>query len=249
MDPNRMRTLQCPNCGAPAAIDSVRCDYCRSVLTAAACPSCFGPVFRGMKHCPECGAPIEPVVALSGSVHACPRCEKPLQAVMIAGIDLEECRDCGGIWLDAASFEQICADREMQEKAAIYPAPPRSPAPEGTAGRPQRYYVPCPVCGELMNRKNFADCSGIVVDVCKAHGLWLDRLELQQIVGFIRDGGLRKSRANQLARLEAEQARLKALQRERPPEADFSADVPLFEHESGDLSLTDLLAGFISRLL
>ena len=52
------KSLQCSNCGATADIDTVRCAYCRSVLTTTACPNCFTAVFKGVRFCPNCGAAI-----------------------------------------------------------------------------------------------------------------------------------------------------------------------------------------------
>jgi len=73
-------------------------------------------------------------------------------------------------------------------------------------------YVPCPQCGQLMNRLNFARCSGVIVDVCKGHGTWFDRDELRQIVEFIRAGGLEASRTRELTKIEEER---RALQQEQ----------------------------------
>ena len=70
-------------------------------------------------------------------------------------------------------------------------------------------YVPCPQCGQLMNRINFARCSGIVVDVCKGHGTWFDRDELREIVEFIRGGGLDLSRQKEKRELEFEREQLR----------------------------------------
>ena len=53
-----------------------------------------------------------------------------------------------------------------------------------------------------MNRKNFADCSGIIVDWCRDHGTWFDRDELKNVVQFILGGGLAKSRDVEKSRLE-----------------------------------------------
>src|SRR4029434_7276490 len=50
-------------------------------------------------------------------------------------------------------------------------------------------YVPCPECTMLMNRKNFANRSGVIVDVCTAHGGWFDRGELARVMEFVRSGG------------------------------------------------------------
>jgi hypothetical protein len=65
-----------------------------------------------------------------------------------------------------------------------------------------------------MNRENFAGCSGVILDWCRDHGSWFDRLELQQIVGFIKNGGLRRSRDRELARLKEEKEELRARQLE-----------------------------------
>jgi hypothetical protein len=63
-----------------------------------------------------------------------------------------------------------------------------------------------------MNRKNFAQSSGVVLDVCGKHGIWLDRGELERILGFVSGGGLARSRARESERLIEEQRRLVALQ-------------------------------------
>ena len=69
-------------------------------------------------------------------------------------------------------------------------------------------YVPCPECSQLMNRINFARCSGVIVDICKGHGTWFDRDELSRIVEFIRGGGLEASRQRDKAEIQEERRRL-----------------------------------------
>ena len=59
-----------------------------------------------------------------------------------------------------------------------------------------------------MNRANFARCSGVIIDLCKQHGVWFDRNELSRIVEFIRAGGLEMSRAKEKAALEDERHKL-----------------------------------------
>ena len=70
-------------------------------------------------------------------------------------------------------------------------------------------YVPCPECSQLMNRINFARCSGVIVDICKQHGTWFDRDELSRIVEFIRGGGLNASRAKEKMEIAEERERLR----------------------------------------
>ena len=121
---------------------------------------------------------------------------------------LDECSQCGGLWMDVASFEEVCASREQQ--AAVLGA--ASPVPSnavGSRGGARVQYVPCPQCQQLMNRVNFAHCSGVIVDVCKGHGTWFDRHELTEIVEFIRAGGLEASRHREKAKLEEERRLLR----------------------------------------
>lgn len=49
----------------------------------------------------------------------------------------------------------------------------------------------------------------VVLDWCRDHGSWFDRRELQQIVTFIRNGGLRKAREREESRLQERESRLR----------------------------------------
>lgn len=208
------KALNCPNCGASVAEDCVSCEFCHSTLSITACPSCFGAVFKGMKFCPSCGAAVERSETESDKKLACPRCEKDLVLADIGGTIIHECGICGGIWLVTEAFQKICVDRDQQDRIIVYPSLAK-PIEREPDTRPKKFYVPCPECGELMNQKNFAGCSGILIDSCKSHGVWLDRQELQKIINFIKDGGLQKAREMELGRLKAEQKRLEAMKHEQ----------------------------------
>jgi len=93
--------------------------------------------------------------------------------------------------------------------------------PSGALGRIS--YAPCPQCGQLMNRVNFARCSGVVVDVCRGHGTWFDRDELREIVEFIRAGGLELARQKEKHELEFEREKLTPLQSLNAPRAPVVA--------------------------
>lgn len=198
--------LNCPQCGGEATPDTVRCGYCGSSLATVACPSCFGSLFVGMPHCPWCGAAASPPAGLEDSPGPCPRCREALQSLTIGQVPLAECRRCGGLWVDNARFEQICADRETQEAVL---GEGRDDSPAAGQAQEERFYIPCPRCLKLMHRIHFAGCSGIVVDRCKLHGTWFDHRELQRIISFIRDGGLKKARDREKDWLREESERLK----------------------------------------
>ena len=116
------------------------------------------------------------------------------------------------------------------------------------AAQPERYYIPCPGCGDLMNRKNFAGCSGVVVDVCIKHGVWFDRQELQKIADFIKNGGLHMAREKELANLKAEQDRLAGMKYAQGMDStSLQGEIapPGFHNED---SLFDAVIGICSRI-
>ena len=125
---------------------------------------------------------------------------------------MRECEDCNGLWLEVAAFDRICANREQQSAvlggASVAPASQLHAASVSEKVR----YVPCPQCGQLMNRINFARCSGVIVDVCRGHGTWFDASELREIVEFIRGGGLELERQKEKRELESERQRLASMQ-------------------------------------
>lgn len=131
-----------------------------------------------------------------------------MYSVTIGATAVRECRKCEGLWLDVRSFEKICADREQQSAVLGAASPAPTHAVHDAVSKVS--YVPCPECAQLMNRINFARCSGVIVDVCRGHGTWFDRDELSRIVEFIRGGGLEASREKEKANLEEARRQLEA---------------------------------------
>jgi hypothetical protein len=105
-----------------------------------------------------------------------------------------------------------------------------APAANGTPGaQPERItYRPCPRCKKMMNRVNFAKYSGVVLDVCRAHGTYFDRDELHRVVAFIQAGGLDRARARDRDELADEERRLRALE-----EVHYGAPIVMSADESG----------------
>jgi Zn-finger nucleic acid-binding protein len=192
-------TMNCPMCGAPAATDATLCEHCGARLATVACPSCFGLIFQGAEFCSHCGAKVERTEVATGTTSQCPHCHVPLGAVTVGTTGLLECAKCEGLWVDNATFEQICQDRDKQ--AAVLGLPGSQPASEFVELE-AIHYVPCPVCHSLMNRVNFAHCSHVIINVCTKHGTWFEKDELRKIIEFIRAGGLEKSREREIEELD-----------------------------------------------
>ncbi len=186
-------TLNCPMCGAPCASAAAACEHCGARLATVACASCFGMIFTGSKFCQHCGAKIERTEENAATPRPCPRCREPLAAIVLGSTKALECARCSGLWIDTETFNEICSDREKQagvigeNSESLHPNLP-CPSLDSI------HYVPCPVCAKLMNRVNFARASGVILDICKADGVWFDRDELRRVVEFVRAGGLETSR-------------------------------------------------------
>src|SRR5216684_4226626 len=132
-------------------------------------------------NCPNCGA------AISSDSPQCQYCESKLATVA--------CPSCFGMMFIGSRYCPHCAAAPAHQLGS-------SPEPDKIR------YVPCPQCGQLMNRINFAHCSGVIVDVCKGHGTWFDRDELREIVEFIRGGGLEVCRQKEKMEIEFERQQL-----------------------------------------
>ena len=218
----KTRSLNCPTCGAPCAdVNATRCEYCGSRLTYAACPKCFGPMFAGMDYCPSCGANFtRETIGASGVT--CPSCKVPMTGMQVGQTALVECPNCYGTWLDAKTFTDLCSSKEERGTFAAdfgrHAAIPRTLTPTKVV------YLPCPVCGKIMNRQNFGRASGVVIDVCKGDGVWLQQGELHAVLAFIDSGGLEAAREAERAREKAE-AQLRELERGAPPNVSIRHDV------------------------
>jgi Zn-finger nucleic acid-binding protein len=204
----RISAYNCPNCGASVAPESPSCGYCGSAIAVRVCPSCFGSVSVGMSHCPRCGAEVGGAGSEKITSLKCPRCETELRLATVGKRSLNVCDRCGGLWVDKSTFQDICAQQEDQEAVLAFQVEQQASAGPREQ-KPRRAYIPCPQCGRLMNQKNFSGCSGVVLDWCRDHGSWFDRLELQQIVTFIRNGGLRKAREREESRLQERESSLR----------------------------------------
>lgn len=202
------RMVHCSSCGANVTDGATSCGYCGSGITLAdhklgqCCPECFARLCVDAKFCGGCGVSIEPEEITGSPVtETCPRCEGIMVLRQVRSGSFSECTTCGGMWLEEGSFERMVEKRDEQAMGGFTSTSTRlEPAAESGTGpeiNTQRY-IPCPVCTELMNRKNFAGCSGVVLDWCKGHGYWFDRNELQEIVQFVQAGGMDRARSREL---------------------------------------------------
>src|SRR5437868_1317083 len=136
-----VKSLNCPNCGAGVGSDSSICQFCRCRLKTMACAKCFELMFVGSQFCDHCGAIAAPLdVKLDHDTGECPRCHCHLERFEIGETRLRGCSKCDGLWVDAPTFESICADGEKQA-AVLGFAKQRTHSADPVT---KISYVPCP---------------------------------------------------------------------------------------------------------
>jgi len=113
----------------------------------------------------------------------CPRCTRLLhedgeRAALV-------CDRCHGDFVDHGSLSA----RIDRERPRDHHGPPAHPPHFSSTERDVRYAW-CPACGQGMARMTFGQRSGVIVDVCRAHGTWFDAGELDAVMAFVRGGGL-----------------------------------------------------------
>lgn len=189
-----VRGLSCSHCGGPVAAGQEECPYCEAELSArdrretTLCPACYARIDDDSKHCNGCGVAICPRALMPiPAGRSCPRCEGALRIRSLGRADVIECGECEGIWLPSDVFDAVCRDAERNLESALTARGNRRAATEQ-----QARYIPCLSCDELMLRRQYLygkRSSGIIVDYCRNHGIWLDSSELENIVAFIRTEG------------------------------------------------------------
>jgi Zn-finger nucleic acid-binding protein len=154
----------------------------------------------------RCGA-LLPAEALKAAGGSCPDCRQALVSRLAGVVGFSECARCGGLFLGQEAFDAVAQDAGTRERVRAFDATPRG-APE-----PGFHYRPCPVCRKLMNRSNYGGGSGVIVDVCGPHGVFLDRGEPTKIVDFIEKGGWDRMKKREKQRMEEEVSALESRKR------------------------------------
>ena len=244
-------SVRCPDCGAALTIGARACAHCGSTVASARCSACLAWNLASALHCQACGRPLEDGKAVEAPRAAlqCPRCQGPLGARRYAELALDECDRCGGIFVSPEAMNRIVTDRDLPTGLKV--ELPARPAVRET----DVHYIHCPVCSSLMNRSAFGRISGVVVDVCRKHGVWFDGGELSEVVRFVESGGLARARERDLADAadaDADQRRRERTERllgESP--GALRAEAGSFRPGNGEIPLVTLaeeLVDFVASL-
>ncbi len=251
--------IRCSSCGAPRQDGSESCGFCHSDFTLheqdlqTVCPKCLARVSSLAKYCHHCATPLVPEMAAGDETPLiCPACpdEQRLTSRRMGEekITVLECGKCTGLWLSNDSFTQL-ADRVSSEAAAREHMDTERPKAAKAAEQSGPLYRKCVQCRKMMQRRQYAHGSGVIIDICRHHGVWFDANELPQIVRWIRKGGNRgqlkameKTSDSRAAR--GESSRMPA----RMSRGAWSHDAGA--HDAGaDDAVLDVMAGAAIRVL
>ena len=186
---------RCPTCGAERSPDARACAQCGTEILAVRCAACMTLNAIGESACRQCGAELVPEPEQVATGLLCPRgC-----GGLVATLDISECERCGGLFIPNETLADLVSQhrgKSGERKTSIVPP---VPAPDAVV------YLPCPSCNARMNRTVFGKSSGVIVDVCRAHGTWFDARELTASLAFVERGGLELVEKREKERKEEEQ--------------------------------------------
>lgn len=188
--------------GTPDPRHAVRCSACTALVSA------------GASFCPQCGDPLAAADAGEAAL-ACPACHDTAMVTWRLqptsqkphGHAVHGCRRCGGVWVDRATLDAMIESAAQQGAGDG-----RAPAVHRRelSMQPKVVYRSCTVCSHTMNRRNFARISGVIVDECRTHGTFFDAGELEDVLAFVRSGGLVLARRRENEELARERRRTEA---------------------------------------
>ena len=126
----------------------------------------------------------------------CPVCDITFDNINIGlkqRVIIQRCNDCDGIFITEDILEQMIHKQKIDKEKMdfnILRFIQNNP-------RQQREtiirYRKCPVCDQIMQRINYRSVSGVIVDRCLRHGIWLDGGELKQLFEWKSVGGKQKT--------------------------------------------------------
>jgi len=149
------------------------------------CKSCGNEVADEL-HCPICQA------GHGTGEHAsvCPQCDVALVEQDWEGVRVLQCTECSGSFFPPRALETT-----LDKLRAACAIPDYASVVQEFKDRFQRKtpqalrYRGCPVCGEIMVRRNYGRVSGVIIDICGPHGIWVDQAAFVGLTDFVSRGG------------------------------------------------------------
>jgi Zn-finger nucleic acid-binding protein len=164
------------------------------------CKFCSAPLPKKGLVCNYCGQrnPLNLSVLSKVNIeekeaeHKCPVCDITCDNINIGikeRVIIQRCSDCDGVFISEEILEQLIQDQKLiREKIDLHTLRFIKDNPRQLRESVIRYKK-CPVCDITMQRLNYRAVSGVIVDKCHKHGIWLDAGELMQLYEWKKAGG------------------------------------------------------------
>ncbi|MES2657019.1 MAG: zf-TFIIB domain-containing protein [Verrucomicrobiota bacterium] len=176
------------------------------------CTSCGGRLEGSMTFCPFCGVRADIDLRqihfrdLGEDVSmTCPQCTTPLGVIEFETeprIRIERCTTCHGMFFNPGEIESLL---DAQTNPLIWLDPVQIQQIADDFGHEREiFYQKCPMCAERMSHVNFGGHSGVILDRCGTHGIWLEGSKLRRLTEWWRAGGkliYQQNEANRAKRL------------------------------------------------
>lgn len=196
------KVVRCSSCGGARQGGTRNCGFCGADFTLherdlnTVCPNCLARVSDRARYCMECGDFLSAeAIAGESAQFFCPACseEEHLASRRLGheNVNTLECQACTGLWISVESFREL-RDRAARQAAHLEEAVLAQAKPRERTVQTGPLYRPCVVCRKLMSRRLYAPGSGVIIDLCKDHGLWFDATELHQVLRWIAQVGSRE---------------------------------------------------------
>lgn len=218
---------KCKFCSAPLPIKSSICSYCDSKN-----PLDFNAVEQFTSEKPL-------------DNRFCPHCRIPMLSINIhpdSEFYIERCPECYGLFFDPHELELLMDKFTEFEKVSSIDL--KKYNEENSSISTKIKYIRCPVCGDTMQRKSYGYRSGVIIDRCAKHGIFLDAGEFSHLVEWKKSGG------EVLAKKYEKRKVQEKLQRKRDKEyrSNLSSHYGYEETDNSGMSIVAVLLSFLRFL-
>ena len=165
------------------------------------CSHCGELTSPQAKKCVHCGLVTQKhQMRRKNQLLQCPSCQVELNLIRMAGIDLDLCQVCTGVWFDKGEITEFVQKASENQRSQSFQELFRQI--KNKSGKPRnRRFVDCPVCHAMMLQKPLQG-TPLRLDFCKHHGIWADYQQCMALLRVVGNGLTNmKSRRSQNLRM------------------------------------------------
>ncbi len=166
--------MRCKFCSAPLPKKGLICSYC------------------GQRNPLNLGVLSKIEIEEKNAEHNCPVCDTTFENINIGlkkRVLVQRCNDCDGVFIIEDVLEQLIKNKTIERDKIDFNVLRFIQENPRQKKETIIKYRNCPICKNMMQRINYRVVSGVVVDRCLRHGVWLDGGELRQLFEWKKAGG------------------------------------------------------------